>query len=341
MFSNAYRPDPSFVEGYVIQVDPIRLGCTVRTTDGRDITSVQWLQPHGGSTRDGDRFVPGMGDRAVISTALGFPIIIGFLPKLQVVGEGFPITIDNGASLVDTGNYSAGGEGAWGDMNKPPDGLVGDRTLSTLGGGFVGLLKAGTVIVRSSRLAQIVTSKLDDLVRIVSRNWEHFTDAGTEVIRNIKGRIFRYVGYTNNAAESQMELYKFHEYYGDTSLAETVKADSLSLPNPLPAKNDILYKQQVTQYTTGNPYVEVMRKTLSEQGHEEKFITGGGGHTRRVSTPSQLSLSWSDENTVTINEPVIRLERSDGAIITMRPEGIFCEYMTHYVNITEKGVQMG
>lgn len=195
MFSNPIKTSNLVDEGTVVQVDPIRCFCKVKTLNGQTLHSVQWLLPSGGSTRGSDRITPLVGDRVMINTGLGYPVIMGFFPRVQTADGATPLKIDAGEALVDMGSYSPEGSTTWGDQNKPKDFVHGDRIISSIGGGILGILRGGSLLLRASRGSEILLSKFHTLVRIASRNWEHFTDVSSDVVKNFKGKVYRYVGY--------------------------------------------------------------------------------------------------------------------------------------------------
>lgn len=350
MFSTPTPTSPSMDEGIVVQVDVLRKMCRVKTLRGQNLDQVQWTNSSGGSSRAGSRESPSLGDRVVIEYGLGYPLITGYLDRFQSDDNTFPLHIDSGSTLVDTGNYSSAGGAIVGDANKPGDILSGDKILTSEGGGFIGALRAGTVILRSSRLAQVIISKLDDVVKVVSRNWEHYTDVCSDIVKNLRGRVYRYTGYSNSYAEAKNEAYRYHLYYGDVALAEAVKTQFLNTPVNN-TKSNILFKEQVTNGS------EKMHRTLNINGEEEVLITSAGGLTRKVSTGDQISLSYGDINTILINNPEIKLVRSDGATITMTSSGITLEFQGgvvtmqndgirqtfggHYINLTSGGISLG
>lgn len=352
MFSNSSTPDFGFDEATVVQVDPQRKYCKIKTLRGQSLDQVQWTESVGNSSRGGDRVGPHMGDRVVVMFGLGYPLIFGFLPKPQSVDSAFPINISGNKTLIDTGDYSAIGDVIVGDANKPMDILNGDRTMSSEGGAFFALLRGGAVLLKSSSLAQIFISKLDDVVKIVSRNFEHYTDVGSDIVKNFKGRVYRYVGYTNSFTESKAEDYRYHQYFGDTAAAEAVKTSYSSPPLTVPAVNDVLFKEQITD--TG---VEKMYRTLNLAGEEEVKIVGAGGFTKVSQTGGVVTLNYNDQNTITINNDVIELQRSDGSTVIMnasgiqmnysggkvemKSSGVFTTFSGHFVNVTSGGVQLG
>jgi hypothetical protein len=243
MFNNPTKIDYSLDEGTVTEVDVLRKMCRVKTLSGQNLNGVQWLQPKGGSTRGDDSCSPELGDRCVINSGLGYPLIIGYLPRLQNMDNAFPVNIDQDEELIDTGDFSTAPGSVTFSQNAPRDRALGDRLFTSVGGGLVGLLRGGSVLLRSSRLSEIFLSKWDDVVRIVARNYEHYTDVSSSFYRNLKGRVYRYSGYSNNLKDAKQENYKYNEYYGDVAIAEKAKTDLTSEENP--AKDDRVYKEEI------------------------------------------------------------------------------------------------
>jgi len=351
MFSNTTPPNPMFDEGIVVQVDSSTKNCKVKTLRGKRLDQVQWTESSGGSGRGGIRTCPQMGDRVVVMYGLGFPLIFGFLAKPQSTENSFPINIDTGQTLVDTGSYSAMSTLVKGDSNKPSDILNGDHIISSEGSAVLGLLRAGTAFIRSSPLCQIVLSKLDDVVKIVSRNFEHYTDVSSDIVKNLGGRIYRYVAYTNDFSKAKQEDYKYHLYYGDTALAEAVKTDYLVTPVPLPTANSVLFKEQVT--VTGS---EVMHRTVTDAGIEETYVTGAGGTSTVTVADSNVTIVRSNGATIVVDNAGIRHTYSggeinmssagiestfSGGVINMTSSGINITFGGHFVNVTSGGVAFG
>jgi hypothetical protein len=351
MFGNPAKIDPSKLEGTVTAVDTDRLVANVTTLTGQKLIGVPWLIPTGGSTRGSDSCTPHMGDRVYIDSGLGHPVIIGSLPKWQTGDNSFPLSIDSGTSLVDTGNFTTATSGnAVPNQNKPQDMLQGDRVLGSFGGGMIAILRGGSLLLKSSSLASIFVSKLDDVVKIVSRNWIHFSDVATDVMKNIGGRIYRYTGYTNDFTNSKEENYQLNLYYGDTALAEVAKSGTVSSP---PATNTIIFKEQIEG--TSN---ELYHRTLDLTGNVEILITGAGGTTRIVQQGALLTLSCNDQNTITIDPNQIKaqinggnqvtltsneinLQHTSGAQTQLTSSGAMTTFGGHFCNVTAGGVQLG
>lgn len=332
MFSNPTTPSSSVDEATVLQVDPVSKTCKIQTLRGQNYDMVQWTETVGNSSRGGDRAGPMMGDRVVVMYGLGYPLIFGFLPKLQSSENAFPLNINSSQPPVDTGNYSNSDGIIVGDANKPGDIVNGDRVLGSEGGSIVALLRAGGVVIKSSSLSQIFLSKIDDVVKIVSRNWEHYTDVGSDIVKNFQGRVYRYIGYSNTFAKTKIEDYNYHQYFGDTAAAEAVKTDYLTPPPSVPATNSTLFKEQVT--ATG---AEKMYRTVNDAGEVETKIVGSG-MTRVHQTGGTVTISYNDQNTVTVTDTVIELQRSDGATVILDADGIHASFSGGTVDLKTSGV---
>lgn len=300
----------SFEEGSITEVDPIRKVCKVKTLSGQNLTGISWSQPSGGASRAGDRISPTFGDRVMVDSSLGYPIISMFLAKLQNADNTAPIRIDTGEVLVDTGNFSPAGRNVLGDQNAPADLLVGDRVLSSPGGGLVALLRAGSILLRSSRFSEIFLCKLSDLVRISSRNFEHFTDVSSDVVRNIQGRIYRYVGYSKKINDAKVEAYTYNQYLGDVSLAEEFKTD-YSSSNTLPEVTELIFKEQVLD-RTGSEAFEVMKRELSLDGTQNQIISSPDKSvfTHIVCNKDEIQITYNDINVIKINKDEISFRKN-------------------------------
>jgi hypothetical protein len=336
MFSNPIQSNSSIEEGTVVQVDPIRFLCKVKTLQGQMLQSVQWLVPYGGSTRGSDRFSPLIGDRVFLNHGLGHPVITGFFPRLQTSDGATPLSINTGQQIVDMGNYSVEGEAAVADQNKPQDFIHGDRLVSSVGGATLGLLRGGSLFLRASRAAEIFMSNLFSLVRVVSRNWEHFTDLSSDVVKNFGGKLYRYTGYATSFVGGKIEDYRLHFYYGDTGTAEQVRTSYNTFTGST-TTNAKIYKEQVTDLPSGTPR-ELMRRTLDMNGSQEIWIYNGTHFTRVVSTPESLSFSWNDQNTVTITQASIHAVHLGGADVIMDSSGIRSTFGSGVVNMSSSSV---
>lgn len=200
---------------------------------------------------------------------------------------------------------------------------------------MLALLRGGSAILRSGKMAQIFMSKYDDLVRVVSRNWEHFTDACSDVVRNLGGKVYRYTGYANTLAASRDEDYNLHFYYGDTATAEAVKTDYHNAGDAAET-TDIIYKEQVTK---GEDRSELMRRTLNDKGEEERYIKGEN-FTRSNATAKLVRDSYNDEHYVEITPEHIESFHKDSAKQTLDTKGQRLYFKDGTVDMNESTISV-
>lgn len=337
MFKNPIKPSAQVDEGTVVSVDVASFLCKVKTLTGQVLPAVAWLSNNLGPGREGDRSVPSVGTRVLLHYGLGTPVILGSLPRIQAVDGATPLILADGTPGPATGNYSPT-TAIRGDQNKPSDMIQGDRIISNTGGSIIGSMRAGTLIFRAARTAEILASKLRGLVRIVSRNWEHFTDLSSDVIKNYKGSTYRFTGYAQTFDLARVEDYRLNFYYGNCDAAEQLKTNYdyyASNGGATIAPSTITYKEQITDGT-----LEKMRRTLDTTGNQEIYITTDGTtFTRMVSTGNQVQITWKDQHKITINDSQINLIRSDGAEVNMNEDGIQANMINTHVTMTSNTIE--
>lgn len=338
MFNNPSKPDSSKEEGSVTEIDVHRKVCKVKTLSGQNLTGVSYIQPSGGSTRAGDRTTPLLGDRVIVDSSLGYPIISGYLPRLQTTTTS-SVYIDGGDTLIDTGNFSSAGKNVIGDQSSPKDMVIGDRVITSPGGGMISLLRAGSLLIRSSRMSEIFLNKMMDLVRISSRNFEHFTDVSSDVIRNIKGRIYRHIGYSKKIQDAKVESYTYNQYIGDVALAEEFKTD-YTKSDTLPAEDNIIFKEQILDRESPEPF-ELMKRELYLNGNENIVIKSGDGaiFTHTFSTKDEIIITYNDINVIKINKDEISFKKNgDPRSIVIKEESIVSTLTDATVTMDTSGI---
>lgn len=354
MFNHETPIDSNVDEGVVIEVDPKSRLCKVKTITGRNLTNVRVLMPLGGSTRAGVRLTPMIGDAVFLSLGLGSPVIIGYLPKIQSSDELGVLSVSDNAPLVDTGDFGIPSAETALDTNKPKDVVPGDQIHTTPGGGLLGLLRGGSMVLRSSRLSEIFLSKLQDLVRVVSRNFEHFTDVSSTVFRNFKNRVYRYSGYSNSAADSRIERYTYHQFFGDVGAAEAIKTNYANFVG-VAATNDIIAKEKVTD-NLGT--TEKYRRELHLDGTNDVVITSGSNFTRVKNTASDVQVTFNDTNVIKVNATElsmkygttnsvvitptsITLSQNGSPLVVLNSSGITMTFGSHFMNLDSTGAHFG
>ncbi|HET8686732.1 MAG TPA: hypothetical protein VFM18_08715 [Methanosarcina sp.] len=182
-------------------------------------------------------------------------------------------------------------------------------------------------------------SRLGSLVRIVSRNFEHFTDLSSDVYKNLQGRVYRYFGVATSFAGSVAEDYKYHQYYGDTAVAEAVKTSYANPPLSLPSAGPVIFKEQITG-ASGDYNGELMRRTVSLDGSEEVVVTNGTDFTRVKVTNGVVTVSFKDQQTITIDKDKIDVHHSSGADVLLDANGVKSTFSSGTVQMTSSEVSL-
>lgn len=325
LFSNPAPSDDSLLEGIVTGVDAIRFVCQVKTVHGQPMTGVTWLLPTGGSGRSGNHILPKLNDRVVISTGLGYPIIIGFLPS-PTDRETFPVPIDNNNKTLDTGNYLYSYEVNATNAEKPQDLHIGDHVTTSEGGGLVGTLRGGSFLAKASRLAQIFVTKYDDLVRIVGRNFEVFSDCCMDVTASVRGAVYRYIGYGTGLSDARQDTYTYEEFYGNTAASEALKGAYVqATSDAVPVHNGIVRKYHAGAMTEtladGGELIRTTSGIIMKHNTSMYQITADGSSIVTVTGPS-IVITQTGGSTVTVDASQIKAERSGGSSVTITDSSI-------------------
>jgi len=311
-----FRSDSSFIEAFVLSVDPKRFNCSVRTINGKIMQDVRWLMPTGGFTESGMHVSPNVQDRVVISTSLGYPLIMGCIPRIgSFNGE---ITSATGAaSTIDLGSDSAISGSATANPSKPSDFVPGDFMYTARGGSLIAVLSSGLAILKASTLSQIILSKFEGLVRIVTRNYQRFSDASSRVSTNMKGRLYEWFGADWLVSKNQSGNERYNEVYGDVAAGEVLRGT----PAPgtvLPAVDTRVRKQWLND-ASGN---SIMIETLYQDGSVTFVVQNVGSTLTNTKTDNDGSSSTvvaggGNTSSVTITPSGVVLNNSSGAVVTV------------------------
>lgn len=340
LLGSPYQYSDSMIEGYVTTVIPDKYVCSVRTNKGQYLSEVQWLVPTGGAGKAGIHLTPNIGDQVVISTALGYPIIVGCLPRLGLPSTN--LTNVSGETVsVDVGSSSNLKNGYVTNPGKPSDFVPGDVVVASEGGAIIAALDNGSVIARASLLAQIFLSKFNDLVRVVARNWERFSDAGQHTSANVKGRLYEFLGWDRDLSRSKTGLYELQDVVGDVAIGEVLLGD----PNAsvaLPVADTRLRKYWLKDDAGISRMVEV----LYEDGKLTLLVQNELQTTKTTKTTEKDIWSTKVENPsghsqVVITPASVTVTHSGGATSIHDVAGIRSSFSGHFVNIDASGVHMG
>lgn len=228
----------------VMAVDPLRRIALIVTQDGKN----EWLPFAGtgsGMQGEGDfSLAPsGKGWRAIVENRQGgLGVITAFVDpgsfyadeeQLSASTESGGKTIDPYDSITASTNtyraFTVDQDNIKKNFrnNKFFDTISGDHGYRGIDGNMHGVLRGGINISAVSRLNQIIQFLEDDLLCLVNRNYEHFTDWGVISIKNDKGKTTLSVKANsgdNSDFDTRKETYEFEMELGH---ANNVKEDSL------------------------------------------------------------------------------------------------------------------
>lgn len=374
LFKQATAVSSDVIEATVQSVDIQRWVCSVKTIHGQRYNNVIWLSPTGGSGRSSASFAPKMGDRVKLSTGLGYPVIDGFLPRIDRDPTS-PISIDTGSSPGDTGSLTSL-SGMSFNSSKAGDQFAGDHIISSEGGGLMGVLRGGTVLMKASALAQIIVSKMDDCVKLVGRSTEIISEVGVEIFASVKGTAYKYVALAATPAEARSGLFRYQEFYGDTQTAQALKdgyemgsaGGSVSPGGPLKKVLVVNSSGVPLRIEELNDLGDIVTTTQSADSSATNVVgytkdgwsltTTNGTFCNISTTKDTIVVNFNNDAVVTWNVTNILMKKGEDTSITMTNDFIETKKGTsvtthtvdsilssngagHFVNITPAGVLMG
>lgn len=302
----------SLIEGYVLNVDPIRSVCSIKTTMGQVLNNVVWLSHY---------FLPKIDSKVLVSTGLGYPVILGNMPKLGE--QKYNISISGGEVPLDAGNSSMTRAVSILNPELPKDKVLGDNILATEGNSIITLLRSGSILHRAGHLSQIFLSKLHHLVRIVGSNYQRFSDSSSRVASNTAGRLYEWFGVDRDLLRNRTNLERYNEVYGDVATGEIARGE----PNSISPEDYPEVDTRVRKYWLKNESgLSVMTETLFEDGKLDIVVTSSTGVISEVIIdPAYIKIDFDTSDTSMLID-------TDGTKIDSKG---------HYIYIDSSGVHMG
>lgn len=107
--------------------------------------------------------------------------------------------------------------------SKPRDLIPGDKVTRTVDGNFIGALRGGINVMKTSDLCQVIQSAVDNLTRTVSSNYQLYTDWGTIDISNDEDSVKLHLQCSDRHKEkSKKEIYDFSLELGETESGDFI-----------------------------------------------------------------------------------------------------------------------
>ena len=324
------QPTPTnlgFEEGVVVSVNISTYTAQVRTLSGRKLTTATWITPLNTEGREADIYSPVVGSNVLVYLRLGRPLILGCVPTAALYSTAGTHSI---TQTQTTPNYYPGVSGVPSPLTHKPgvptDYLRGDRVFTTKGGALFGLL-FGTIVVKVSWMAQIVLSKFDDVIKIISRNYEKITDASTEVDVNFRGRTYNFFGSSLTRAAQVNSQYGYYKVIGDTVAGSTLQEGSYGqAATAVGAATNIIYKEVTQTYASGSP---VVMSTVTYDGTT-------GTYYRQISGPTVGGVTLTLTHT---NNSWSVVLSSPAAQITLSPSSVYAAFGSGTLTMNSSEIQ--
>lgn len=359
--SSPFEYNKNFIEGDVLYVDSIRFMCTVKSSGGQRLSDVTWLMTSGGGDSGGHHYTPNVGDRVMIVLGLTYPVIIGCLPRMGVSSK-FTPSLGTQSISLDPGQSTPLSNGFNLNPNKPLDFSEGDQVLTSEGGGVIGLFRNGSILLKTSPTLQVFFSKIDSLLRVVSRNFERMTDSSHELYYNLYGRMYKYFGITRDLNNSKLDIYEYEEIHGDVVAGEYGGGDPFSVSRPVPTIDTRIIKKSLKNTSNYQVFLETLKTdgnltiTINQSAGTDTAVIDyrdtqllhtvgiGGAHSSSSQTDSVITHSVTGGGataTVTISPSSIVVNFNGVSIGTFDANQINLTSHGHFLTVDSSGVHTG
>jgi hypothetical protein len=156
--------------------------------------------------------------------------------------------------------------------NSFDDLMAGDHVLSTKDGNMIGVLEGGLTYFKASELCQIIGIRYNDTMRIVSRNFEHFSDFGESSYKNSDGHTsFEIKG---SASQAHSRLGKYTCSFAMGKRGELIKLSTLSPTGQEHSHIHLTADRAMSLFSQGSYRVRSM-------GDKLETIKGTSSHTQQ------------------------------------------------------------
>lgn len=281
----------------------------------------------------GANYYPIENSRVVIDTSSGQPVILCSLPSESLEPIKRSNIINQNINEDDIADYTDFYSDGVIRGSRPDDQRIGDQIVSTEGGGLFGMLRSGTFIAKASSTCQMVFSRIGDLARIVSRNFEHFTDMDSTYKVSTRGRVFSIREIFRNPTKSRAEEPNLEILEGDVAAAEAIgKGYTLVAEADVPTVTDDLIVKKV--YTKDDAGAITSTDTLDINGARTSNITDGTDYTNRRYDKLSGHIDVNDKVTIDYDINGIRISADGKVTYDINSSGALTVYAQGDVTIS-------
>ena len=318
-------------KGFVTAVDVERSTCRVLTDNMQFLSDVSWRGTAGGSGGFGDTATPQEMDQVYLEQDGNKWVIIGYF-QAQYSG-GLPRPGVSKASgqrieLMDLTTLKPNSIKT--NPSIPSDSRVGDRIFTTEGGGRLGVLRGGTIVAKASPLAQMILSPFGDSARLVSRNYEQFTDVDSTYKVSSRGKLYSLYEVFRSTGDSRSQRPSYTEVFGEVGVGEALGRSPI-------AKNKSDHEASVNG---SGADVGMIRKTSTYDASneltsfEEEYITG---RLHRFVQKGSSKTEWDQ----TINNVMLKTHGGDTSMFNMNETSMHLDVGTSVkIDIDKNGIYL-
>lgn len=316
-------------KGFITAVDIERATCRVLTENMQFLSDVTWKALCGGAGGYGDSSTPQEMDQVYITQEDGKWVITGFINVAFAGGLSRPGVSKSSGSrpeLMDLTTYKPNSIKT--NPSIPSDSRVGDRVFTTEGGGRLGVLRAGTIVAKASPLAQLIISPFGDTARLVSRNYEHFTDIDSTYKVSSRGQLYSLHEVFRTTADSRSQRPSFVEIFGKVGAGEALGRNHLvknKTDHATTVANtgaDKLIVRKSMTYDEANELTSIEEEYTS--GKAYRIVQKGASKTECTHDKNALSISVLGGTTThyNMNETSIHADVGNNVKLDMDANGI-------------------
>lgn len=230
-----------------------------------------------------------------------------YAPPISVAGD-TPVTFPDSTAISEGLNISNSG--------SVTGTIPGDKVLAAKGGAVVAALTGGGVLLRASALCQVVMSKVDDVFKVIARNYEKFTESHSVVSANVLGRTYHFEETYEDQVQARAGVPSHKVLRGDVEAAEALGLN-FRAGDPVAPVGDVISRETVE--IPGD--MRVYEKDLNKDGSTRERIWKSGEDDTLVETKTvatyNLVIDTGDDNLVeskTATTYTLTLDNGMGAV---------------------------